>query len=168
MQKIESHADFMNWAACVNHSVQQADLQDVFSRSNEKDLVEMFLAAPKNDKHLLIFSIAKNQGSEAMLNFVKRYADRRACEQIEADWAEVSRRESELAAKEREMDEEVKALTHANITLQSQLDAAQAIRQIADRRLRQIHELEAAVEEMETELNRLRTFEAHVQELLTR
>ena len=172
MKRIESKQDMITWNAKVNTPCADIPyLQDVFARSDVKELHVYFANMTQNEKELAIFSISKAMGSATLFEFIKTYSHHKAHEYIEAEGQEVNRRWSELLQKEHDFKNTkeqlaltIKNLEHQNAELVKDNDKTN--KQCSDYYKRIIN-LEANVEDYEIEITELRSFECHIKGLLT-
>jgi len=132
MKSITSLQEFVAWAKEVNlcpHSTKRwCDLQDIFAHSDGQALLDWYLSKEaEGDRHLLLFSVYKNQGDDAFIRFTTSFAKNEARKQInswEAEYdkeftdrmkeinsltATLNERERKLAQREKEQPEWRKA-----------------------------------------------------------
>jgi len=175
MHKIESKEDFSRWMNDVNASgfikaVALCDLQDVFARSDVKALKGFFVDMDQNEKELGVFCIQKAMGSATLFDFIKTYARHRFNEHVQSEYAEVDKRnhavairEIDLVAREQTLQQTIDNLRYQNGQLVKYNDK---VNKEASDYVKRIYSLENEVDELESEIKELRSFESHIKELL--
>jgi len=162
----------MTWANEVNQIAKICDLQDVFARSNVKEIKGFFKELTHNDKELCIFSIQKAMGSATLYDFVRMIARDNAIEYIENENAEITKRWQDVLDKEADfnstkqgLENKIKGLTEESEKLQYSNSRA---RMDNSEYLKRIMALESENEALQKDLMELRNFESHIKGLLTK
>jgi len=170
MKRIENITDFIAWSKEVNLSSKLCDLQDVYARSDQNLLNDLFFDMLKNDKHLIIFAVQKCMGSENFLNFINGYvnrlANREIIEHIDAYNKEISEDRQKIASEEKAIEEKkfyIAGIEKENKTLKNQVDELWDTNSI----LRScVNNLEDEAKKLNQELKKQYSFESHIKELL--
>jgi len=171
--KIETNEDFLKWNNAVNHSTVKTlcNLQDVWARSDQKHLLNLFLEQTKNDKNLSVFAIQKAMGSEQLMVFIRAYARHKATEYIDSESAEMDERFNRLAKAEMEFRSEKERLAADIENYEDSINRltyeVKELRIQKEKNYRRINELSDENAELTTELERLQVFEAHIKGLLS-
>ena len=169
---IESPQDFMNWANQVNHAVHQCDLQDEFAYSKLADLKQWFIHSEKIDRHLLIFSIQKNQGGDVLIDFLNLYARHKANEYLEAEGEEINKRWSELLQKESHYEYEKNMretwIIKQTADIRELKDDLLESQKDANQWYSENMELEAENENLKAELDKYYVIDNHIRSLINK
>ena len=170
MNKINTHDEFMQWAQNVKHATIQCDLQDRFAYTDTAILKSMFLDAPKNDKHLLIFSIQKCMGSDMLLKFINTYARSKAEEYIEKEQVDIATKWDEVLVAKKEQEKQVEhlenMLTQELGITKSYAASIHAHKQEITQLSKENRSLQNTVDNLQSENQELRQFENHIKGLL--
>jgi len=169
---IESPQDFMNWANQVNHAVHQCDLQDEFAYSKLADLKQWFIHSEKIDRHLLIFSIQKNQGGDVLIDFLNLYARHKANEYLEAEGEEINKRWSELLQKESHYEYEKNMretwIIKQTADIKELKEDLRVERKVIDRYETDNLQLESELEKLKAELEKYYVIDNHIRSLINK
>ena len=171
IRKIETSEDFGKWCGWVNDpKAVICNLQDIFSRSVEKALVEMFIGQPRNEKHVTVFCIQKAMGSDTLMTFIRGYARSKFTEYVESEGAEIDLRWSYLAREQRSFEHEKKTLEddleYAKAEVDRLGDLTADLRQTIQNLRESNDHLSEILEETRVENERLAIFEDHIKGLL--
>jgi hypothetical protein len=117
MRSITSLPDFVAWAKevnfCAPSTKRWCDLQDIYARSVEKDLISWYVSKEsENDRRLLLFSVYKCMGEDPFMRFVNYYALQKAQEKIR-EWESVYNEELDSRHKDlRKLESEAREKLH--------------------------------------------------------
>ena len=171
LTRIETQTDFIMWNNYVNQPKPiLCDLQDIFSRSNEQTLINLFIDQNRNDRELTVFTIQKCMGSETLMRFIRVYIMREAEKYIESESAEINSGWNKLITAKNAFEAEKVCLETKNSGLENTIEDLRSqlsLRsQTASEYLNRVYELESDNEKLKQDVDRLSQFEHHIQGLL--
>lgn len=158
IHKIENEEDLKGWCREVNSGNHKhlCDLQDVYARSDEKTIIDIFLAQEMNEKELTIFAVQKGMGSEKMFRLMKSWARQQAEICIEENEGHLAERFKELNEARRTFELEKTAIGTQNKGYADQIETQSDILERARTRINELSKENAALylrgSELETEL----------------
>ena len=172
MKRIENIQDFIAWSKEVNlHTTYLlCDLQDIYARSNQDVLHNLFRDAIKNDKQLIIFAVNKAMGSEALLfllhSYISYVANREIIEHIDAHNKDMSDEWTKIYTEQKAIDDgkqRIEQIEQENRLLKKNLASYQESNtSLYNEKIALKDELEA----LNKELNKQYSFESHIKKLL--
>ena len=178
IHKIETSNDLAVWCQAVNQPLKtMCDLQDVYARSDEKLIRDIFLEQPMNDKEFTIFAIQKCMGSDPMFRLMKSWARNQAEIVIEDNDKMLNERLSKLQERsldlsqekvEFEHEKESYQLTIRNLEsrLQAMTDYNDDLTEINSKLYRHELELESEAAELHSIIEENSKFEEKIKAML--
>ena len=158
IHKIESEIELKQWCQEVNSGDHKhfCDLQDVYARSEERIIKNIFLSQPMNEKELTIFCVQKAMGAEKIFRLMRAWARQQAQIVIDDNDKMLNERFTELNEARRNFELEKTVIETQNKGYRDQIETQADLLERAQNQMNKLEKDNSALylkcSEMETEL----------------